>query len=138
MKKDTKLIIGIALIFALVGFYLYSKKATTSTETKAAGPPMDATDEANFKKLVSTFKSKCDPKALDWMLPLVKELTDGFGTLKPENLINGKVTKAGAFSQVYGESYWPPQYGYRTTADAGEVISRMFQQMKNQAELGVS
>lgn len=77
-----------------------------------------------FNKLLDAFNQYADSSALHWLLPGMNEYMNGIRQIDPAYLIDGKITKPGAFMAVYASSY--DGSGAFVNGDPKEVLDKMY------------
>lgn len=132
-KVDKKrLIIIVAVILIGVAAFLLLKKSSEPADPLASDTAAPDWDESTYQKMVSYFKQNADSTALHWMNPLVKKVYTGETAIHPDYLIDGKVTKCGAFLAVYAAAYHSnPNTKFKIDRQKfNEEIYNMFYQVK--------
>lgn len=129
---NTKKTIGIVLLIVLaaaggIWWLLRAKKQKEAAAlTDAAKSAVSAADAATYQSLTDYFTANCNPDALTWMLPYVKDILDGKKPINEDYLVAGKLTKSGAFMAIYASTYYSFGYlmGGKVAGDTGYEAAR--------------
>jgi len=120
---NSKKILGFALLGLLVVagivYYFMGKKGGSAEQKVAAKPGLGPADDAAFQQMVALFKSEADPEAISWLMDSVAEDMSGTNPvpLDPDYLINGQVSKSGAFIGEYARQYYGFDYKFKVSKD---------------------
>lgn len=120
-NKSGKLIAIIVLLLGAVGLgvYLYKNK-NGGAAALANAPTVAPWDEALLERLMTYFRQNADAGALSWLTPNARDNYEGTGeNIHRDYLINGKVTKSGAFMATYAAQYrWNPKAKFKIDPEA--------------------
>lgn len=120
--KLSKKTIGIALLVLLVAVFIwwYFFKRNSSDG-------INADDKQAYEDMIQIFKNSGDAAALSWMMKYVNDRYNGNG-FTDDYLINGKITKSGAWLQIYDQTYFGR--GYKGSDTAHDQMWNVFTNLK--------
>lgn len=136
---NTKLILAVVLVAVAggVAYFFFRKESTgsssspTATTTAAASLTADKADTYQLKVMVDYFKKNVDDGAINWINGGVQEILNGERPLSSVYLVNGQVTKSGAFYDIISSSYFGYGYKIKSGKPEAEVASAMYNMFVN-------
>lgn len=117
MSKTLQIVIFVIVlaVAGALGYYVYQKKSAADALAKVPTNPIEADDDATYRKMVAIFKTADTSQQWGWMQEFVgKKYT---GALPAGLPIAGKPTKVGAFTSAFYEYFYDFAAGGKKAAE---------------------